>query len=86
MDENKLSEIIANLKNNDTLNIELYFSKKTRKDYITYKPNVDDGIKDDIIKLIVRYLNKHLSFKPVQYSPTKAPKSGEFSYKKRAFN
>lgn len=80
MDENKLSEIINNLTDKGTLNVELYFTKKTKKNYITYKPNVDDNIKDDIIELIIRYLNKHLSFKPVKYSPTKAPKTNEFSY------
>lgn len=57
--------------NYENLDLNLYFCRKLNHGkYVSFSPNVDNQIYDDIISLFINYISKYVDYKVVEYSPT----------------
>lgn len=55
----------------DDLSFDLFFTRKLRKgNYVSFSPNIDAQIFDDLINLIIEYLEKFEDKTQVAYDPT----------------
>ncbi len=55
----------------DDLSFELFFTRKLRKgNYVSFSPNIDVQIYDDLMNLIIEYLQKFEDKELVDYNPT----------------
>ena len=77
MEENTLSKILTNILNTNDLYMDLYFTKKGTKKYISYRPNVSCKIKYDILEMLKKFLLKKQDTELVRYSPTRYPNEGQ---------
>lgn len=67
MDLNKLKTKL----NEDDLTFELFFTRKLRNgNYVSFSPNIDVQIYDDLLTLIIEYLEKFEDKELVEYNPT----------------
>lgn len=80
MEENTLSKILTNILNTNDLYMDLYFTKKGTKKYISYRPNVSCKIKYDILEMIKKFLLKKQDTELVRYSPTRYPNEGQSAF------
>lgn len=61
---------ILNVLNNSELNYNLYFSRKLKKGYASFSPNVDKQIYEDLLTLITSNLNNYTNKEQIKYNPT----------------
>ncbi|MDU7926048.1 MAG: DUF4868 domain-containing protein [Finegoldia magna] len=55
----------------DDLSVELFFTRKLRNgNYVSFSPNIDVQIYDDLLTLIIEYLEKFEDKELVEYDPT----------------
>jgi len=66
----KLNELRTILRDDD-LSFDLFFTRKLRKgNYVSFSPNIDAQIFDDLVNLIIEYLEKFEEKELVDYNPT----------------
>ncbi|MGF3076203.1 Kiwa anti-phage protein KwaB-like domain-containing protein [Facklamia sp. P12955] len=62
---------LTNKLQEDDLNFNLYFTRKLRNgNYVSFSPNIDAQIFDDLLNLIIEYLGKFEDKEIIQYDPT----------------
>ena len=66
MDLKMLSEILER----EDLTKTLYFTRKTRDDYISYSPEVDGGVLNELIGHINKYLESYVDYEQIDFNPT----------------
>lgn len=61
---------ILDILNNPELSYNLYFSRKLKRGYVSFSPNVDRQIYEDLLSLITSNLKNHIKKEQVNYNPT----------------
>ncbi|MFR7761243.1 MAG: Kiwa anti-phage protein KwaB-like domain-containing protein, partial [Peptoniphilus grossensis] len=65
-----IADLISNLREND-LEFNLFFSRKLRNgNYVSFSPNIDAQIFDDLLNLIIDYIETFSEKEIVEYNPT----------------
>ena len=64
-----LARVIEILKKND-LNKVLYFTRKMRNKYISYSPEVNQKILNELSTFTINYLSNYLDFDCIDFNPT----------------
>lgn len=66
----EIKDIINNLQDDD-VNFDLFFTQKLGNgNYVTFSPNIDVQIFDDLLNLIIAYLGKFKENEVIEYDPT----------------
>lgn len=65
-----IADLVSNLREND-LEFNLFFSRKLRNgNYVSFSPNIDAQIFDDLLNLIIEYVETFSDKEIVEYNPT----------------
>lgn len=60
---------VINIVNGDLVERDLYFTRKTKDRYISYSPEVDPSIFDELFINITRYLDDFVDMQQIDFSP-----------------